>query len=95
MNFISEIDSYESRVELKYCERCGGLFLRLCGASLSYCGTCKVHLTLPSPASRPVEVLAGRRSRNARTPGYRRRASPGTVRIGDLRGVALSEVRPC
>jgi hypothetical protein len=28
------------RMELKYCERCGGLMLRACGSSVTYCGPC-------------------------------------------------------
>jgi len=30
----------ETRMELKYCERCGGLWLRPAGSGLSYCESC-------------------------------------------------------
>ncbi len=29
-----------TRMELKYCERCGGLWLRPAGSGLSYCQSC-------------------------------------------------------
>jgi len=36
MNFIGRMDDAETQVELKYCERCGGLWLRQQGASGVY-----------------------------------------------------------
>ena len=33
-------------LELKYCERCGGLWLRPCGAAVVYCRACTVALEL-------------------------------------------------
>jgi Zn-finger nucleic acid-binding protein len=36
-----EVDEVEViEMELKYCERCGGLWLRLCGSQRVYCGPC-------------------------------------------------------
>ncbi len=35
----SEVQS-GTRMELKYCERCGGLWLRPKGSGLSYCAGC-------------------------------------------------------
>jgi hypothetical protein len=32
-------------LELKYCERCGGLWLRLCGTQDVYCAACKAEST--------------------------------------------------
>jgi|tagenome__1003787_1003787.scaffolds.fasta_scaffold18169829_1 Transcription factor zinc-finger len=32
--------THESKVELKYCERCGGLWLRREGNHAAYCATC-------------------------------------------------------
>lgn len=29
------------RLELKYCERCGGLWVRECGAGVVYCDNCQ------------------------------------------------------
>jgi hypothetical protein len=45
------------QLELKYCERCGALWLRLRGAQQVYCAPCDLEmLDLPSPrraTSRP------------------------------------------
>ncbi len=42
-------DNEEVRMELKYCEHCGGLWLRECGAGVVYCGNCQ-----PKVADLPV-----------------------------------------
>lgn len=39
-----EFDSNAIQMELKYCERCGGLWLRLRGSDLVYCPPCAVAL---------------------------------------------------
>ena len=40
------------QLELKYCERCGTLWLRLCGGQEIYCAPCDLEmLDLPSPRS--------------------------------------------
>jgi hypothetical protein len=45
------------RVELKYCEHCGGLFVRECGAGVVYCNTCQPKVAdLPIPKKRPSYV---------------------------------------
>jgi hypothetical protein len=47
----------EVRVELKYCERCGGLWLRECGTGEVYCGTCRTQIAdLPIPKKKPQRV---------------------------------------
>ncbi len=33
------------QLELKYCERCGGLWLRVRGAQSAYCSSCAVALS--------------------------------------------------
>ena len=39
-----------SQKELKYCERCGGLWLREVGAEAAYCGRCLWRMReLPPP----------------------------------------------
>lgn len=43
MNFISMIRQEEVAVELKYCERCGGLWLRRPGQDIVYCGRCRAQ----------------------------------------------------
>ena len=42
------------QLELKYCERCGALWLRLRGAQEVYCAPCDLEmLDLPSPRKVP------------------------------------------
>jgi len=43
MNFISMIRQEEMAVELKYCERCGGLWLRRPGQDVVHCGRCRAQ----------------------------------------------------
>jgi len=48
------------RLELKYCERCGGLWVRECGAGVVYCDHCQRNVAeLPAATMRK----AGRRAR--------------------------------
>ncbi len=46
-----------TRLQLKYCERCGGLFLRREGTDSVFCGTC-AHAMAGSPGSgrKPCEA---------------------------------------
>lgn len=73
------------KLELKYCERCGGLWLRLQGTTCVYCDTCRVRLeAMP-------HVDGTRRGRV-------RRRKPDLeinqdVRIDCLQGVSMMEVR--
>ena len=43
MNFISMTRQDDVAVELKYCERCGGLWLRRPGQDVVYCGRCRAQ----------------------------------------------------
>jgi hypothetical protein len=53
MKFEDE-DPEVIQLELKYCERCGALWLRLRGAQEVYCGPCDLEvLDLPSPRRAP------------------------------------------
>jgi len=41
-----EIEGLEIvRLELKYCERCGGLWMRTWGTEEVYCPSCAVHMS--------------------------------------------------
>jgi ribosomal protein L37AE/L43A len=54
------------RVELKYCEHCGGLWVRESGAGVAYCSNCQPKIAdLPIPKKKPgrVSLPVGRRSR--------------------------------
>ena len=56
----------EVRVELKYCERCGALWLRECGSGLIHCNGCQAAVTeLPVLKKRPQSVKLGNRHRPA------------------------------
>lgn len=51
-------DKKTARVELKYCERCGGLWLRECGAGVVYCTKCEPLVAeLPAPKKKPQRVM--------------------------------------
>lgn len=53
-----------SRVELKYCEHCGGLWLRECGAGEVYCPNCLPKIAdLPIPKKRPHHITLPVRQR--------------------------------
>jgi hypothetical protein len=50
----------EVRVELKYCERCGMLWMRECGSGLTYCNGCQPDVAeLPILKKRPQSVKLG------------------------------------
>jgi ribosomal protein L37AE/L43A len=47
-----------TRLELKYCERCGGLWVRECGAGVVYCDHCQRSVAeLPIPKKKPQRVM--------------------------------------
>ena len=67
MNFIGNMESQESRLELKYCERCGGLWLRREGANGVHCSACSAHFAgRPDPGDAPCESARSRRKRKKR-----------------------------
>ncbi len=98
MNFINDVESPEAQMELKYCERCGGLFLRPTATAGVHCGSCVLHL-----AARPhlAGDLNNGSRRKARKPRMVKGPRPeimnvnGEVEVGCLQGVAIPEVHPC
>src|SRR5208337_2017542 len=68
MNFIGRTEDSEIQVELKYCERCGGLWLRPQGADGVYCDSCRVRLAaMRNPRrQRPAKRAAAKRARKER-----------------------------
>ncbi len=93
MNFINDVEGPRVELELKYCERCGGLFVRPFAANETDCGPCKVRLAALL-STHALNSVCSRMHRKARIPrlnkpGYR------PSRIEYLQGVALAEVRPC
>jgi Zn-finger nucleic acid-binding protein len=80
MNFIGMVRQEENSVELKYCERCGGLWLRRHGHDEAYCGRCR--------AQRAALLRTGR-GRDSKP-----RMAQNPLQIDRLLGVAEMEVRP-
>ncbi len=80
MNFISTIRQEEVAVELKYCERCGGLWLRRQGQEVVDCGRCRARL---------AALL-----RTGRGRGSEPRMAQNPRQIECLLGVAEMEVQP-
>ena len=98
MNFISRMESLEIRVELKYCERCGGLWLRPQGADGVHCASYRVDLAaMPDPGEAPPRK-ARRRKARAQEQGTdvqkeaQREDLQSSARIDYLQGVATMEV---
>jgi hypothetical protein len=46
----------EAQLELKYCERCGGLWLRQVGGGQIYCAGCTPQMSQLPPVSREPET---------------------------------------
>jgi hypothetical protein len=53
-----QLSNSDLLVELKYCERCGGLWLRAQGVSTVYCGPCRTEM-----AALPERIGGPRRKR--------------------------------
>ena len=68
------------QLELKYCERCGALWLRLRGAQDIYCAPCDLEI-LDLPAARKLPS----KPRVCREPQNRRQGADGRSNR-DLRG---------
>lgn len=92
MNIIDEMECQKIYVELKYCERCGGLWLRPHGVNGVYCASCSLRLAArPDPGKAP-----------ARKPRRRKARLTGAVDGGEglrhqtrlecLQGVAMQEM---
>ena len=76
MNFISMLDTAELAVDLKYCERCGGLWIRARGKETVYCRRCEVQIAQMPRPKRRYDVRR------------RKESQPEPVRMIDLLGVA-------
>ena len=91
MDFIGAMEGSEIQVELKYCERCGGLWLRPQGTNGVYCGSCRVCLAaMPNPGEAPPRKARSRRK--ARATGAQREDLRSSEQIEYLQGVAAMEV---
>lgn len=93
MDFIGSRKHGETLVELKYCERCGGLWLRPRGGAGVHCASCRVRFAaLPDAGEAPTGKVSRRKARLQAANG-RERSFPIPARIDHLQGVAVIEVR--
>jgi len=66
MNVIDVTVEEAIQLDLKYCERCGGLWLRRKGTNGVYCAGCKEHFeALPNRGAAPPRKARRRKSRAA------------------------------
>jgi Zn-finger nucleic acid-binding protein len=94
MNFIDRMEGSEIRVELKYCERCGGLWLRPRGADGVYCAGCRARLEArPNPGEAPPRKARSRRKARTQGTEVQREDLQHPARIESLEGVAAMVVR--
>lgn len=78
----------EVRVELKYCERCGMLWMRECGSGLTFCNSCQPQVSeLPILKKRPQSVKQGKQRRSVMD-DYRFDANGGSDDQGRRGGAA-------
>jgi len=87
MNFMSWTEGEKTGLELKYCERCGGLWLRPQGNGEVYCGSCRVRM---ADLSRAVYE----RPKRPRLPRPKPEDLQGQVQIEYLQAVTELAVRP-
>ena len=98
MNFMSRMEGQETQLELKYCERCGGLWLRPKGTDGVHCMSCHVLLgARPDPGEAPAGKVRRRKRRgqgaDMQIDSNRGDQPQNPARIEDLQGVATMEVR--
>ena len=86
MNFITWTEGPITGLELKYCERSGGLWLRLHGDNEVYCASCRTRL---AELSRSGEERVSK----PRLPRPKREDIQCQAQIKALQGVVEREVR--
>lgn len=92
MKSINETEYEEIQVELKYCERCGGLWLRPRLTEGVYCTPCRVHWEARLSSGEEERIDRRRRKRGQSGLNLRRSESIGSRRIDYLEGVATRGV---
>ncbi|MGA2354738.1 MAG: hypothetical protein ABSG02_09585 [Terriglobales bacterium] len=87
MNFMESVEGSAILLGLKYCERCGGLWLRPQVTDGVYCGSCRAYLAaMPDPGKAPLRNKRRRKPKN-------RAMKVEAAHIECLQGVASAEVR--
>jgi Zn-finger nucleic acid-binding protein len=89
------MEVHEILIELKYCERCGGLWLRPQGADTVYCGGCRKLLEARQNLAMIPAFRSRRRERRSQGTGRQKRGEDvrRSREIDRLEGVATIEVR--
>src|SRR5271169_2384066 len=97
MKSNGRMEDHQIQVELKYCERCGGLWLRPQGAGGVYCATCRARLAAMPDPGEPSPGKARRRKARLPRANFQQDDLGGDIqspaRIDYLQGVAAMEVR--
>ena len=93
MNFIGRMEGQQIQVELKYCERCGGLWLRPQGTNGVYCTSCRVRIAAMPDRGETVPRKARQRKKRARGADVQNEDLQKPARIEYLQGVATIEAR--
>jgi Zn-finger nucleic acid-binding protein len=83
MNFSSEMKGTAIQVELKYCERCGGLWLRPQRQAGVHCASCRACLE-----AMPGGGVASIRKARRQSPETDARKGQSPVQVDYLQGVA-------
>ena len=92
MNFTGRVEAQEIQVELKYCERCGALWLRPQGTKRVHCESCHACLEArPIPGRTPPRKARRRKSRR-QSAGPQTQDIQNSCRIDCLQGIAALEV---
>jgi hypothetical protein len=91
MNFIIQSESTPIQRELKYCERCGGLFLRSASTRTSYCAPCQAHWVKLAQANELIFSKSRATSRKMRSTRNKKRPH---ARLQTIRG-CIGKVCPC
>jgi ribosomal protein L37AE/L43A len=95
MNFTGRQESTLGQRELKYCERCGSLFLRRSSTDIAYCTICQAHWARLIEADDVILHKANKSrviGRKMRLTTSKRRRD---TRVKMLRGRSVSEVSAC
>jgi Zn-finger nucleic acid-binding protein len=93
MTSTGSLQGPEIQVELKYCERCGGLWLRRQEAKGVYCAPCRARLEArPKPPEASAFAVRCRKRRQRETAPQRENLR-SSARIDYLQGVAALEAR--
>jgi protein-arginine kinase activator protein McsA len=95
MNFTGKCERTGIQLELKYCERCGGIFLRSPATAVVYCRSCQRRWV---KSTDPKDITLRRKNepltRIGRISLNRDRKARNERQIENLHGSAM-EVLPC